>query len=70
MKKIVLTVTLASALALGACTTKAPDQLPSAPVSTATPAPSAPRPAPLPTGPVPGSYQDFLASVAGQVQRR
>ena len=64
MKKLVLTVTLASAMALGACAKKAPDELPQPPASTATPPPS--TPSTTPTGPVPGSYEDFLASVAGQ----
>jgi len=63
MKKFVLTVTLTSAIALAGCAKKAPEELPSAPVTSSTPAPTPP---PAPSGPVPGSYEDFLASVAGQ----
>ncbi|EAQ27906.1 probable peptidoglycan-associated lipoprotein precursor [Erythrobacter sp. NAP1] len=52
---------MTSALALGACSKKAPEELPPAPVSTPTPAPA---PAPTaPTGPVPGTQGHFEAAV-------
>jgi len=50
----------AGSLALGACKTT-PDELP--PEPTPTPAPVATA-APAPTGPVPGSQEDFVASVS------
>ena len=51
---------VAGSLALGACKTT-PEELPPAP----TPTPVAtPEPTPTPTGPVPGSQEDFLASVS------
>ncbi|MEM1133602.1 MAG: peptidoglycan-associated lipoprotein Pal [Pseudomonadota bacterium] len=51
-----------SILALSACGKKAPPELPPEPVATTTPAP-APVSTPAPTGPVPGSQADFIASV-------
>lgn len=51
-----------SILALAACGKKAPPELPPAPV--ATPAPTAvPAPTPTPTGPIPGSQEDFVTTV-------
>ncbi|MDQ4420729.1 peptidoglycan-associated lipoprotein Pal [Sphingobium sp. DEHP117] len=50
-------------IALAACSKKAPEELPPAPVETPRPADTATAPA-SPAGPVKGSQQDFLASVA------
>lgn len=52
-------VILAGAVALSACTQKAPDTLPPAPVDTATPT-TAPS-----SAPVPGSQADFVAQMRG-----
>ncbi|QLC25463.1 peptidoglycan-associated lipoprotein Pal [Parasphingopyxis algicola] len=49
-----------SALALGACSREAPDDLPPPPVGATGPE-TAP---PAPTGPAPGSREDFLANAA------
>ena len=66
MKRVVLSATLVSALAVAACTKKPPEVIPPQPTGVATPTPT-PAPTPTaPTGPVKGSYQDFLASVNGQ----
>lgn len=51
----------AAALALSACSKKAPETLPPAPADTTQPTP--PAPTPTPTGPTPGSQADFIASV-------
>jgi peptidoglycan-associated lipoprotein len=62
---IILLVTCA-ALALSACSKKAPEALPTPPQAVATPAPTptpTPTPPPPPSGPRPGSQADFLASV-------
>jgi peptidoglycan-associated lipoprotein len=56
--KFVAMIALASALALGACKSTAPKDLP--------PEPTAPPPAETATGPVPGSQADFLARMAGR----
>lgn len=58
---IILLVSSA-ALALSACSKKAPETLPPAPADTTPPAP--PAATPTPSGPTPGSQADFLASVA------
>ena len=55
---------LASAAALGACSKKAPEQLPPPPPSTT--APSTPTPAPTPAGPQVGSQEHFVSAVNGQ----
>jgi len=56
----ILLLLASSALALSACSKKAPEgQLPPPPQDTAPPA----TPTPTPTGPTPGSQADFLASV-------
>ncbi len=60
MQKVQITLMIGAAtLALGACAKKAPEQLPPPPQETqaTTPAPAAPA------GPVPGSQEDFVASV-------
>ena len=51
-----------AALALSACSKKAPETLPPAPADTTQPAP--PSAAPAPSGPIAGSQADFVASVA------
>ena len=51
-------VMLSSAIALGACSKKAPEEIPPAPVDTATPAPT-----PAPTGPAVGSMEHFYDNV-------
>ncbi len=51
-------IALAGVLALGACKSTAPKDLP--------PQPTAPAPTPTATGPVPGSQADFMASLNGQ----
>lgn len=56
----IMALVAAGSLALGACKTT-PEELPPAP--TPTPAP-APAPTPTPTGPVPGSQEDFIASIS------
>lgn len=56
-------LTASALMALAACSKKAPEELPPAPVETARPADTAPV-ATTPTGPVKGSQEDFLASVA------
>ena len=58
--RIATTVLMTSALALAACSKKAPEELPPAPVETTTPAPA---PAPAATGPAVGSLEHFLAAV-------
>lgn len=57
-KKLFTAVALASALALGACKSTAPKELP--------PEPTAPPPPQAQSGPVPGSHADFLAKMAGR----
>ena len=62
MSPITRTLMIASAvIALSACSKKAPEELPPPPVDTARPAEATPPP---PSGPVKGSQEDFLASVA------
>ena len=56
--RIATTVLLTSALALAACSKKAPEELPPAPTQTSTPTPT-----PTPTGPAVGSMEHFLAAV-------
>jgi peptidoglycan-associated lipoprotein len=62
MNKIALAATLVSVLALSACKKEPPAELPPAPQSTATPAPTAS----LPTGPIPGSQEHFRQVMAGR----
>ncbi|MEO1043869.1 MAG: peptidoglycan-associated lipoprotein Pal [Pseudomonadota bacterium] len=53
-----------SMLALAACGKKAPPELPPAPVTATAPAPTpTPAPRPVETGPIPGSQEDFVATV-------
>lgn len=63
-KKIAIALTAASALALAACSKKAPEELPPAPQ-----APSAPAPTPAPppvAGPVPGTQAHFTQAMQGR----
>ncbi|MBX7539628.1 peptidoglycan-associated lipoprotein Pal [Qipengyuania sphaerica] len=55
--RVVTAVMLSSALALGACAKKAPEELPPPPEETVT------APTPTPTGPAVGSMEHFLAAV-------
>ncbi|HEX7852963.1 MAG TPA: peptidoglycan-associated lipoprotein Pal [Sphingobium sp.] len=57
IRRSVSLATLAVALALGACAKKAPEQLPPPPADQGSNVP------PAPAGPVPGSQEDFVASV-------
>ena len=64
MAPLTRTLLTASALVvLAACAKKAPEELPPAPVETARPSDASPAAA-TPAGPVKGSQEDFLASVA------
>lgn len=63
MNKIAIALTAASALALAACSKKAPEELPPAPQSPAAPAPAGPQ---QPTGPVPGTQSHFTQAMAGR----
>ncbi|MBT2132791.1 peptidoglycan-associated lipoprotein Pal [Croceibacterium sp. LX-88] len=62
MNKTAIAVTLASALALSACSKKAPEELPPPPQTT-TPTPSGPPPQ---TGPIPGSQAHFAQAMQGR----
>ncbi|MBO9518221.1 MAG: peptidoglycan-associated lipoprotein Pal [Porphyrobacter sp.] len=62
MNKTAIAVTLASALALSACSKKAPEELPPPP-QTATPTPSGPPPQ---AGLVPGSQAHFAQAMQGR----
>ncbi len=64
MKRVVLISMLsAGSLALGACSKKAPEELPPPPVDTSVTTPTA---SPTPTGPVPGTQAHFENAVNGQ----
>ena len=64
VSKIATAALLTSALALGACAPKAPEQLPPAQVVTPTPTPSAVTPTPTgPSGPQVGSQSHFELAV-------
>ncbi len=63
MNKLVIALTAASALALSACSKKAPEELPPAPQQSSTPTPDAPLP---PSGPVPGTQSHFVQAMAGR----
>lgn len=58
--RIAATVMLTSALALAACSKKAPEELPPMPIEEATPTPTA---TPAQSGPAVGSMEHFLAAV-------
>ncbi|AZI35776.1 putative peptidoglycan-associated lipoprotein [Caenibius tardaugens NBRC 16725] len=57
-RKLATTVVVASAMALAACQSKAPDTLP--------PQPAGSTPPPDSAGPIPGSQADFLAQMSGR----
>ncbi|MEM8695696.1 MAG: peptidoglycan-associated lipoprotein Pal [Pseudomonadota bacterium] len=59
LSKTAIFLVAGSALALGACSRNAPDDLPPPPVGA-----TGTEPPPAPTGPVPGSREDFLAQTA------
>ena len=65
LSKTAMALVLTSALALGACTRKAPEELPPAPVSapTSTAVPTTTAPAPAPSGPVVGTQSHFERAV-------
>ena len=64
MSKIAIALTAASALALTACSKKAPEELPPAPQQTSTPMPAGPGPQ---TGaPIPGTQQHFAQTMQGR----
>jgi peptidoglycan-associated lipoprotein len=63
MNRIIISLTVASALALSACARKAPEQLPPAPTTPTTPGQTTPQ---QPTGPIPGSQAHFRQVMAGQ----
>ena len=63
MQRIVIAFAATSALALGACAKKAPEELPPPPVASSAPAET---PAPPPSGPIPGSEEHFRQAMAGQ----
>lgn len=63
MNRFAIALITTSALALGACSKKAPEELPPPP-PTSTPTPTAVTPAP--SGPIPGSSQHFRQVMAGQ----
>ena len=63
MKNIAIALITTSALALGACSKQAPEELPPPPPTTQTPAPTV---TPTPTGPVPGSSAHFRQMMNGQ----
>ncbi len=60
--RLTVTAVIAASLALGACASKAPKQLPPEPG----PAVTTVTPPPAPSGPTPGSQADFLAQMVGQ----
>lgn len=62
ISRLTITAISAASLALGACATKAPKQLPPDPA----PAVSTASTQPAPSGPNPGSQADFVAQMAGQ----
>jgi peptidoglycan-associated lipoprotein len=64
MNRLIIAVTLSSALALGACKKEPPVVTPDAPQDTVTPTP-APTPAPTAAAPQPGSQSHFSSAMAG-----
>jgi peptidoglycan-associated lipoprotein len=63
MNKIAIALTVSSALALAACSKKAPEELPPPPVQTETPGPTTPPP---PAGAAPGTQQHFAQVMQGR----
>jgi len=64
MNRYAVALTVASALAISACSKKAPEELPPTPQAPTT-APTA-GPAPAPSGPTPGSQAHFAQAMSGQ----
>lgn len=64
MKRLIVAVTLTSALALSACKKEPPVIVPDAPQDTVAPTPT-PTATPTPTGPQPGSQSHFSAAMQG-----
>jgi peptidoglycan-associated lipoprotein len=65
MNRLIIAVTLSSALALGACKKEPPEMAPPPPQDvTPTPAPT-PTSTPTPMGPQPGSQSHFTSAMAG-----
>jgi peptidoglycan-associated lipoprotein len=62
MNRLAISLTVASVLALSACSKKPPEQLPPDPQQTATPTPTV---TPTPTGAIPGSQAHFKQVMAG-----
>ena len=60
-RKILITSALVTSLTLAACAPQAPKELPPAPTTTTT---TTTPPVTTPAGPMPGSQEDFVASVA------
>lgn len=66
MKRILIALTVSSALALGACKTEPPATTPPPPPDIATPTPTpTPTPPPPPAGPQPGSQAHWASAMAG-----
>jgi peptidoglycan-associated lipoprotein len=65
MKRLALVLVATSALAIGACSKKAPEVLPPVQPTTA-PTTAAPTPTPTPAGPVAGSQAHFRNAMAGR----
>lgn len=62
MNRLVIAITLSSALALGACKKEPPEVIPAPPQRAEAPTPT---PAPTATAPQPGSQAHFAAAMAG-----
>jgi len=65
MQRLAISLVVTSALALGACSRKAPEELPPAPPASSAPA-TAPAAAPAQSGSTPGSQQHFRTQMSGQ----
>ena len=65
MNKYAVALTVASALAISACSKKAPEELPPPPQAPSTSAPSTPAP-PAQSGPTPGSQAHFAQQMNGR----
>lgn len=63
MKHLAIAMTAMGALALGACSKQAPEELPPPPAATTPPPPPA---TPAPSGPTPGSQAHFSSTMNGQ----
>jgi len=65
MNKYAVALTVASALAISACSKKAPEELPPPPQAPSTSAPTTPAP-PAQSGPTPGSQAHFAQQMNGR----